>query len=183
MQRWEENVRVFPRDHSERRLVQIMQCPRWTNREKPYLLVTITLLPLNVDPAFWTLLCLLLVSKVFLNPGENWWPLIVKFWSILEVFHDFSGFFTGFPNALHQTMFLWWCEKSDYTTWESSSKSLTQRYAFSSCRWFSCSAVTMNVTLTDPKSRFRTILDDFAMFDDTLRYRAQHHPSVVVWEI
>ena len=110
---------------------------------------------------FWILLCLLLVSKVFLNPGENWWPLIVKFWRILGISRRISEFFGGFPNARSKRMFPCSYEKSDDTMWESSSKSLTQRYAFSSCRRFSCYTVTMNMTLTDPKSRFRTVSRSF----------------------
>ena len=76
---------------------------------------------------------------------------------ILEDSHGFSKFFTGFPNAWNKTMFPWLYEKSANTTWKNSSKSRTQWHAFSSCRRFSCYVATLNVTLTDPKSRFRTV--------------------------
>ena len=44
----------------------------------------------NLCHIFWILLCLLLVSKVFLNPAESWWPLIVKFWRIWGISRTFS---------------------------------------------------------------------------------------------
>ena len=132
---------------------------------------------------FWTILCLLLVSKVIMNHGENWWCLIVKFSRILGISRSFSGYFGGFPNAGSHDMFQWSCEKSDCTTWETTLKSLVRRYAFLLCRRFSRSLATLNLTLTDRKSWFRTFSDDFAMFGELMRPHPLQHPIPVVWQI
>ena len=100
------------------------------------------------------------IQSVFEPRGE----LVVANCEILKDFGRFSEHLSVFrwiserpASCRAQTS----CEKSDYTTWESSSKSLTQGYAFSSGRRFSCYAVTLNMTLTDPKSRFRTVSERF----------------------
>ena len=51
------------------------------------------------------------IQSVFEPRGE----LVAPNCEILEDFERFSEDFTGFPNARHQSMFQWSCEKSDYT--------------------------------------------------------------------
>ena len=52
------------------------------------------------------------IQSVFEPRGE----LVAANCEILTESRRIWEFFTGFPNARHQTMFRWWCEKSDYTT-------------------------------------------------------------------
>ena len=99
---------------------------------------------------FWTLLCLLLVSQVFLNHGENWWPLIVKFWRIFGVSQCFSVDFR-MPGSLV-------CFRSRVKNLMTPRDRARQKVLHSDVRFCQvCYVVTLNMTLSDPKSRFRTV--------------------------
>ena len=136
-----------------------------------YLSIVVFIVTRDADPQNasstnneWNRLCCILdpimlitgIQSVFELRGE----LVAPKCEILKDFQRFSQFlrvFHGIYERLASCRAQTLCGKSDYTTRESSSKSLTQGYEFSSGRRFFCFAVTLNMTLTAPKSRFRTV--------------------------
>ena len=117
---------------------------------------------------------------MFLNPGENLWSLIVKFWSIFGVFGRISrDFRTPAANV---------CSRGRAKKLITPRKRARQKVLHSDARFCQVAGFPAMRWLWTWHWRtqshdFGRFLDDFATFDDTIIHRALHHPPVVVWQI